>query len=71
MRADEAPRARRWNRAISSTRHAEPASARYPSQFRRQAAALVLDSGRTIRDVGRELGVNHETPAQLGRAVAA
>ncbi|MFG3419791.1 transposase [Micromonospora sp. NPDC048063] len=56
---------------MSSTRHAEPASARHPSQFRRQAAALVLDSGRTIRDVGRELGVNHETPAQLGRAVAA
>ncbi|MFE9187558.1 transposase [Micromonospora haikouensis] len=28
---------------------------------RAQAAALVLDSGRTIRDVGRELGVNHET----------
>ncbi|GGM62457.1 hypothetical protein GCM10011608_54530 [Micromonospora sonchi] len=23
--------------------------------------ALVLDSGRRIRDVGRELGVNHET----------
>jgi transposase len=34
---------------------------RYPEEFRRQAAALVLDSGRTIRDVGRELGVNHET----------
>ncbi|TWG12001.1 transposase [Micromonospora palomenae] len=34
---------------------------KYPGEFRRQAAALVLDSGRTIRDVGRELGVNHET----------
>ena len=34
---------------------------KYPEEFRRQAAALVLDSGRTIRDVGRELGVNHET----------
>ncbi|MBV1856614.1 transposase [Catellatospora sp. NEAU-YM18] len=22
---------------------------------------MVLDSGRTIRDVGRELGVNHDT----------
>jgi transposase len=29
-------------------------------EFRRQAAALVLDSGRTIRDVGRELGVIHQ-----------
>ncbi|GII22542.1 transposase [Planosporangium mesophilum] len=34
---------------------------KYPEESRRQAAALVLDSGRTIRDVGRELGVNHET----------
>ncbi|WP_144118424.1 transposase [Catellatospora sichuanensis] len=33
----------------------------YPEEFRRQATALVLDCGRTIRDVGRELGVNHET----------
>lgn len=34
---------------------------KYPGEFRQQAAALVLDIGRTIRDVGRELGVNHET----------
>ena len=34
---------------------------KYPEEFRRQAAALVLDSGRSVRDVGRELGVNHET----------
>lgn len=34
---------------------------RYPEEFRRTAAALVLDSGRSTRDVGRELGVNHET----------
>jgi transposase len=34
---------------------------KHPEGFRRQAAALVLDSGRTIRDVARELGVNHET----------
>ncbi|MGC5284663.1 transposase [Micromonospora sp. DT231] len=34
---------------------------KYPEEFRRRAAALVFDSGRTIRDVGRELGVNHET----------
>ncbi|MFC4019174.1 transposase [Micromonospora sp. GCM10011542] len=34
---------------------------KYPEEFPRQAAALVLDSGRTIREVCRELGVNHET----------
>jgi hypothetical protein len=34
---------------------------KYPEEFRRNAAALVLDSGRSTRDVGRELGVNHET----------
>ncbi len=34
---------------------------KYPEEFRRKAAALVLDSGRSTRDVGRELGVNHET----------
>ena len=34
---------------------------KYPEEFRRKAAALVLDSGRSARDVGRELGVNHET----------
>lgn len=34
---------------------------KYPEEFRRQAAALVLDSGRSIRDVARELDVNHET----------
>jgi transposase len=34
---------------------------KHPEEFRHQAAALVLDSGRSIRDVARELGVNHET----------
>ena len=34
---------------------------KYPEEFRRNAAALVLDTGRSARDVGRELGVNHET----------
>ncbi|WP_432574113.1 transposase [Kineococcus sp. SYSU DK005] len=33
----------------------------YPIEFRQQAAALVLDGERTLRDVARELGVNHET----------
>jgi len=34
---------------------------KYPEEFRRKAAALVLDGGRSTRDFGRELGVNHET----------
>ena len=34
---------------------------KHPEEFRRQAAALALDSGRSIRDVAGELGVNHET----------
>ncbi|GAA0809105.1 hypothetical protein Sya03_28990 [Spirilliplanes yamanashiensis] len=34
---------------------------KYPEEFRRQAVALVLDSGRPIRDVAKELCVNHET----------
>lgn len=38
-----------------------PRPSKYPDQFRRDAVDLVRASGRTIRDVGRELGVNHET----------
>ncbi|MER5336887.1 transposase [Micromonospora sp. NPDC002717] len=34
---------------------------RTPEEFWCQAVALVLDSDRRIWDVGRELGVNHET----------
>jgi transposase len=34
---------------------------KFPEEFRRDAVALVRSSGRTLRDVGRELGVNHET----------
>ncbi|GAA0910699.1 transposase [Pseudonocardia zijingensis] len=34
---------------------------KYPEEFRRNAAQLALDGGRSIRDVARELGVNHET----------
>ena len=30
-------------------------------EFRRQAAMLVVDGGRGVRDVARELDVNHET----------
>jgi len=38
-----------------------PRRSTYPEQFRRNAARLVLDGNRPIRDVARELGVNHET----------
>ena len=33
----------------------------YPSQFRKDAAALVLDQHRTVADVARELGINEQT----------
>jgi transposase len=38
-----------------------PRPSKYPEQFRRDAVELVCSSGRTLREVGRELGVNHET----------
>src|SRR6202167_5417797 len=34
---------------------------RYPKEFRRDAAALVIDQQRTVADVARELGVVEET----------
>ena len=34
---------------------------KYSEEFRRQAAILVVDGGRGVRDVARELDVNHET----------
>jgi transposase len=34
---------------------------KYSEEFRRQAAMLVVDGGRGVRDVARELDVNHET----------
>ena len=34
---------------------------KYPEEFRRQAASLVVDGGRGVRDVARELDINHET----------
>jgi transposase len=34
---------------------------KYPEEFRRQAASLVVDGGRGVRDVARELDKNHET----------
>jgi transposase len=38
-----------------------PRPSKYSEDFRRDAVELVRSAGRTIRDVGRELGVNHET----------
>ncbi len=34
---------------------------RYPKEFRRDAAALVIDQHRTIADVARELGIVEQT----------
>jgi len=39
---------------------------RYPSQFQRGRAVLVLDQQRTIADVSRELGVNEQTLGNSG-----
>jgi transposase len=42
---------------------------KYPEEFRRDAVALVRSSPeRTVADVGRELGVNHETLRQWVKA---
>ena len=34
---------------------------RYPKEFRRDSAALVIDQKRTVADVARQLGVNDQT----------
>jgi transposase len=34
---------------------------KYSGEFRRQAAMLVVDAHRPVREVARELDVNHET----------
>ena len=34
---------------------------KYPEQFRNDAVELVLSTDRPLRQVARELGVNHET----------
>jgi len=36
-------------------------SSKYPEQFRRDAIELVRSSDRPLRQIARELGVNHET----------
>jgi transposase len=38
-----------------------PRSSKYPEQFRKDAAELVRTSDRPLRQVARDLGVNHET----------
>lgn len=38
-----------------------PRTSNYPEQFRKDAVELVLSSDRPLRQVARELGVNHET----------
>ena len=49
--------------AVMSTQSERPAGrrSRYPKEFRRDAAALVLDQHRTIADVARELGGVEQT----------
>ncbi|MGM1059592.1 transposase [Saccharothrix sp. Mg75] len=39
-----------------------PGKSKYPEQFRGDAVALGRSSGRPLRQVARELGVDHETP---------
>ena len=34
---------------------------RYSAEYRRDAARLVINSNRSLRDVGDELGLDHET----------
>lgn len=34
---------------------------RYPEEFRARAASLVLDGGRSMHEVSRELGISRET----------
>ena len=49
--------------AVMSTESSRPAGrrSRYPKEFRRDAAALVIDQHRTIVDVAKELGIVEQT----------
>lgn len=38
-----------------------PRPSQYPEQFRKDAVDLVLSSDRPLRQIARDLGVNHET----------
>jgi transposase-like protein len=45
----------------SKSRRQRGRPSKYPSEFRRDAVAMVLDEGRTIADAARALGVNEGT----------
>jgi len=49
--------------AVMNTESESPVGrrSRYPKEFRRDAAALVIDQHRTIVDVAKELGVVEQT----------
>lgn len=49
--------------AVMSTESSRPVGrrSRYPKEFRRDAAALVIDQHRTIVDVAKELGIVEQT----------
>ena len=49
--------------AVMNTESARPAGrrSRYPKEYRRGAAALVIDQHRTVADVAKELGVVEQT----------
>ncbi|MEV0213837.1 transposase [Micromonospora sp. ALFpr18c] len=47
-----------------------PRPSKYPEQFRRDAVDLVRSSGRSLREAGQELGVNHETLRNWVNALA-
>ncbi|MEV7042715.1 transposase [Amycolatopsis sp. NPDC051061] len=44
-----------------------PRSSKYPEQFRKDAVELVRTSQRPLRQVARDLGVNHETLRNWGQ----
>ena len=49
--------------AVMTTEPRTPAErrGRYPKEFRRDSAALVIDQQRTVADVARSLGLNDQT----------
>lgn len=55
--------------AVMSTESQRPAGrrSRYPKEFRRDAAALVIDQHRTIVDVAKELGIVEQTLGNWAR----
>ncbi len=53
---------------ITKSERPDRCRGRYPDEFRRDTAALVLDEHRTIAEVARELGVVEQTLAnRLGQ----